>query len=88
MLSECSSLYNGTCTETYKLCVYINTLQWYRLTSTVIYIVRGIAIGADALVLIMTWIKTYSIYVSARRAKIGTGIPQLLLRDGMYYLSF
>ena len=82
MLSECSSLYNGTCTATYKLCVYINTLQWYRLTSTVIYIVRGIAIGADALVLIMTWIKTYSHVKQASQIGATMMLSKTLLRDG------
>ena len=45
-------------------------------------IVRGIAIATDALVLVMTWLKTRSIYRAARRAKVGTGLSELLLRDG------
>lgn len=51
-------------------------------------VVRGIAIATDALVLVMTWMKTRSIYKAARRAKVGTGISELLLRDGMSSLQF
>ncbi|EKM57500.1 uncharacterized protein PHACADRAFT_26171 [Phanerochaete carnosa HHB-10118-sp] len=50
-------------------------------------ITRAIAIVTDGLVLIMTWIKTYSIYRAARRAGAGTGLSQLLIRDGTLYFG-
>ena len=34
--------------------------------------------------LVMTWIKTYSIYQASRRAKVGAGLSELLLRDGAH----
>lgn len=50
-------------------------------------IVRAIAIATDALVLIMTWIKTRSIYKAVRRVKVGTGLSELLIRDGTLYFG-
>lgn len=60
----------------------VNKVQNNIDTPIVSDIVRGIAIGTDGLVLVMTWIKTYSIYQASRRANIRAGISELLLRDG------
>ena len=50
-------------------------------------LVRAIAIATDALVLVMTWIKTYSIYKAAKRAKFETGLSSLVIRDGSTYFG-
>ncbi|TCD71061.1 hypothetical protein EIP91_000153 [Steccherinum ochraceum] len=52
------------------------------------YIVRGIAIASDALVLVLTWLKTADVWRASRRMKgLKITVSTLLLRDGTVYFS-
>ena len=44
--------------------------------------IRALALVADALVLILTWAKTFGIRNAAREAGIEAGIGTLVMRDG------
>ncbi|KAI0084482.1 hypothetical protein BDY19DRAFT_909823 [Irpex rosettiformis] len=48
-------------------------------------ITRMALVVADALVMIVTWFKTYQLYIEARRLKMPAPLSWLLFRDGMFY---
>ncbi|EKM48537.1 uncharacterized protein PHACADRAFT_202695 [Phanerochaete carnosa HHB-10118-sp] len=50
-------------------------------TFRVMYITRGSLILADAIVLVLTWIKTFGHWKSARRLSMRVSLTMCLLRD-------
>ncbi|EKM50290.1 uncharacterized protein PHACADRAFT_201128 [Phanerochaete carnosa HHB-10118-sp] len=63
--------------QTYNIIIILQ----YRL----FYITRGSLILADAIVLILTWIKTFRHWMNARRLTMKTSLTTCLLRDGTVY---
>ncbi|EKM50273.1 uncharacterized protein PHACADRAFT_201113 [Phanerochaete carnosa HHB-10118-sp] len=51
----------------------------------VVYITRGSLILADAIVLVLTWIKTFGHWMNARRLNMRVSLATCLLRDGTIY---
>ncbi|EKM57661.1 uncharacterized protein PHACADRAFT_206542 [Phanerochaete carnosa HHB-10118-sp] len=59
-----------------------------RLTQSmffVVYTTRGSLILADAIVLTLTWIRTFRHWRNARRVNVGVSLTTCLLRDGTIY---
>ena len=52
------------------------------MISAVDYVASACTILADLLLLILTWIKTFKLWLELRRLKMPTSITTLLLRDG------
>lgn len=50
-----------------------------------LFTTRGAAVLSDALVLILTWMKTYRQWNHARKAKLKLSLSTCLLRDGTWY---
>ncbi|GJE85115.1 hypothetical protein PsYK624_011920 [Phanerochaete sordida] len=71
----------------YIMCVTSQLRASSCLMLSQVDIVRSVAIATDALVLVMTWIKTHTIYKAVRRVKVDTGLSQLLIRDGTLYFG-
>lgn len=46
------------------------------------------SLAADAIALLVTWYKTFSIVREAKRARIHVPLSRLLLRDGMLIVLF
>lgn len=61
-------------------------VSFYWLTSVVPLIVRGFAIGADILVLALTWWRTADVWKLRRRAT-KLRLTSLLFRDGKVFIS-
>ncbi|EKM50292.1 uncharacterized protein PHACADRAFT_201131 [Phanerochaete carnosa HHB-10118-sp] len=60
----------------------------YLGVSDFLYTTRGSLILADAIVLILTWIKTFRHWRNARRLKMKASLTTCLLRDGtMYFIA-
>ncbi|EKM50256.1 uncharacterized protein PHACADRAFT_201098 [Phanerochaete carnosa HHB-10118-sp] len=52
---------------------------------SVVYITRSLLILNDAIVLVLTWIKTFGHWRSARRVNVKASLTACLLRDGTVY---
>ena len=50
-------------------------------------IVRGFAIATDALVLLMTWLRTRGIYRAAIKINVKPSLSAMLLRDGEWCIA-
>lgn len=59
----------------------------YQLTlgPAVLYITRGTAIAGDALVLIVTWVKTFGVMKRATKEGMPLTVSTCLLRDGAWH---
>ncbi|GJE96341.1 hypothetical protein PsYK624_125350 [Phanerochaete sordida] len=58
--------------------------QTYRL---VLYLTRLTTIGADVLVLVLTWIRSFTLFREARRISGASSVTVVLLRDGTIYFG-
>lgn len=49
------------------------------------YVTRGCLIVSHTIVLVLTWLKTYSQWLAARRLKLNLSVSTCLLRDGTWF---
>lgn len=52
--------------------------------NAVLFLTRGSVIAADAIVLVLTWVKSFKHLKEMGRPKLGSPILVVLLRDGMH----
>lgn len=58
------------------------------ITHVVLIFTRSSVIASDVLVLVLTWVKSFTHWRQMRRLKLGSSISSVLLRDGMYFILF
>ncbi|EKM48120.1 uncharacterized protein PHACADRAFT_203221 [Phanerochaete carnosa HHB-10118-sp] len=73
-----------TCAEESQISAQSDSMRMFH----VLYTTRGSLILADAIVLVLTWIKTFRHWRNARRLKMRASLTTCLLRDGtMYFIA-
>ena len=68
--------------QKYVWAILLPRVWWLTYLCGVLYLTRSGAIAADALVLILTWTRTFLQWRQLRRVGIRHSISALLLRDG------
>ena len=83
MSAYCYNLHLTICIE-YILAVSLglSLLQTIHTDLPVIYVTRGSLVTADSIVLVLTWIRTFTNWNDARRLNLNLSISTCLLRDG------
>ncbi|GJE96339.1 hypothetical protein PsYK624_125330 [Phanerochaete sordida] len=73
-------------------CVYVlrdtaAAISVLTLQPTVLYATRCSAIASDLLAIVLTWVRSYRLFIGMRSVQNGTSVTGVLLRDGTVYFG-